>query len=226
MEIPTHIAIIMDGNGRWAKKRLLTRSAGHRAGAGALKKLALEVDKIGLKYLTVYAFSTENWNRPLHEVDDLMDLLREYLRDYTKDADKNRLKLTVIGDRSRLAEDLQTTIAELEYRTCKNDGTNIVIALNYGGRDEIVRAARRAIISGISTLTEERFSGYLDTAGIPDPELIIRTSGEYRLSNFLLWQGAYAEYYFTDKLWPDFTIEDFQNAITEYQRRERRMGGL
>ena len=226
MKIPTHIAIIMDGNGRWAKRRLLTRIAGHKAGAGALKKLALEADKFGLKYLTVYAFSTENWNRPAHEVDDLMDLLREYLRDYINDVDKNRLKLTVIGDKTRLAYDLQSTIAQLEERTREKEGTNIVIALNYGGRDEIVRAVRRIIASGVSDLTEEKFSRFLDTAGIPDPELIIRTSGEYRVSNFLLWQSAYAEYYFTDKLWPDFTIEDLEKAIAEYQRRERRMGGV
>jgi len=224
MEIPTHIAIIMDGNGRWAKKRFLTRAAGHRAGAGVLKKLALEADKMGLKYLTVYAFSTENWKRPAHEVDGLMELLREYLLEYINDADKNRLKLTVIGDKSRLAEDLQSTIAQLEDKTREKDGLNVVIALNYGGRDEIVRAARRAVTSGVLELTEEGFAGLLDTAGIPDPELIIRTSGEHRVSNFLLWQAAYSEYYFTDKLWPDFTIHDFEKAIAEYRRRERRFG--
>lgn len=224
MEIPAHIAIIMDGNGRWAKKRFLTRAAGHRAGAGALKKLVLEADKIGLKYLTVYAFSTENLNRPVHEVDDLMDLLREYLRDYINDADKNRLKLTVIGDKTRLAADLQSTIAQLENKTREKDGMNVVIALNYGGRDEIVRAVRNVLVSGASEITEETFADFLDTAGIPDPELVIRTSGEQRVSNFLIWQTAYAEYYFTDKLWPDFTFDDLEDAITEYQRRERRFG--
>jgi undecaprenyl diphosphate synthase len=218
----------MDGNGRWAKKRLLTRAAGHRAGAGTLKKLALEVDKLGLRYLTVYAFSTENWNRPAHEVDDLMGLLREYLREYINDADKNRLKLTVIGDRSRLEPDLRDTIARLEDRTRAKEGTNIVIALNYGGRDEIVRAARRLIAeygAGADELTEESFAGFLDTAGIPDPDLVIRTSGEMRTSNFLLWQAAYAEYFVTDKLWPDFTVEDLKSAAAEYESRERRYGG-
>jgi undecaprenyl diphosphate synthase len=224
MEIPTHIAIIMDGNGRWAKKRFLSRAAGHRAGANVLKKLALEADKMGLKHLTVYAFSTENWKRPAHEIDDLMALLREYLREYISDADKNRLKLTVIGDKSRLAYDLQSTIAQLEEKTKGKDGLNVVIALNYGGRDEIIRAVRRAIKSSAPDLTEDDFAALLDTAGIPDPELIIRTSGEQRISNFLLWQSAYAEYFFTDKLWPDFTIDDFEKAIAEYRRRERRFG--
>ncbi len=229
--IPQHVAIIMDGNGRWAKKRFLTRAAGHRAGAKALRSLATEAEKIGVKYLTVYAFSTENWNRPKDEVDALMKLLREYIQEYIDDSNKNNMRISVIGDVSRLDDDLQGKIRMLEDITKHKNGLHVIIAMNYGGRDEITRVAR--IIAdevkngGLNpqNIDENLISAYLDTKDIPDPDLLIRTSGEMRLSNFLLWQSAYSELVFNDKLWPDFTINDLNAAIDIYNDRERRFGG-
>jgi undecaprenyl diphosphate synthase len=229
-KIPYHIAIIMDGNGRWAKRRALPPTAGHRAGASALRKLVPEIEKTGVRYLTLYTFSTENKKRPPAEVDGLMRLLREYLSQYISDAEKSDLRLTVIGDISGLDTDLQRTITELTHVTAEKRGLHLQIALNYGGRDEIVRAARRAALKvqdgefSADALDEERFANCLDTAGIPDPELLIRTGGEVRLSNFLLWQCAYTEIYSVDTLWPDFGKKEFNRALDWYAGIERRFG--
>ena len=229
--MPHHIAIIMDGNGRWAKKRLLTQKAGHAAGAQALKKLAVEAEKLGVGILTVYAFSTENWKRGQPEIDALLDLLREYIQQYIDDVDKNNMRLSVIGQKGRLPADLTEKIKNLEQASKDKQGLHLVIALDYGGRDEIVRAAK-TVAQHVATgalsadaLDEALFSSYLDTATLPDPALLIRTSGEMRLSNFLLWQTAYTELVFVDKLWPDFKIDDLKDAITLYQQRSRRFGG-
>lgn len=228
---PKHISIIMDGNGRWANKRILPRSAGHKAGAQTLKKLVKNCEKEGLRYLSVYAFSTENWKREKEEVEYLMKLLREYIENYIRDTNKNNVKLSVIGDRSALDKDLQDKINHVENITKEKQGLHLVIGLNYGGRDEIIRAIKKlstqVIKSNINldTLDESLFERYLDTYDIPDPELLIRTSGEQRISNFLLWQTAYTEMYYTDKLWPDFTIEDLREAVSIFQKRERRFGG-
>ena len=229
--VPEHIAIIMDGNGRWAKRRLLTKSAGHKAGAQALRRLAVEAEKIGVKYLTVYAFSTENWTRPQDEVDALMNLIHDYIQQYIDDSKKNDMRICVIGDLSRLSSELQRKIAGLEDLTKDKKGLRVNIALNYGGRDDITRAARKlaADVKGgrktLNEIDEKIFASYLDTSGIPDPDLLIRTSGEMRISNFLLWQTAYTEMYFCDKLWPDFTIKDLERAIEQYRQRDRRYGG-
>lgn len=229
--LPNHIGIIMDGNGRWAKKRSLPRTAGHKAGSNVLKTLALDADKIGIKNLTVYAFSTENWTRPKAEVDYLMNLIREFIKSYINDKTKNNLKMNVIGDISKFPEDIVNDILELKTSTMNNSGTCLHIALNYGGRDDIMRGMKNVFADilneeiNIDDLTEELFSSYLDTKSINDPELIIRTSGEIRTSNFLLWQSAYSEFYFTDKFWPDFRKSDLLEAISDYQNRERRFGG-
>lgn len=230
MDFPKHIAFIMDGNGRWAKKRFLTRSAGHKAGAEALRKLVNECEKIGVEYVTVYAFSTENWKRPDDEVKLLMDLMRSYMQRYIGDADKNNIKMVALGDISKLDKDLQDKIIFLQEKTKNKTGIQLNIALNYGSRDEIVRAAKKMAVDvkkgfPIDRVNEKVFAAYLDTKGMPDPELLIRTSGELRISNFLLWQLAYTELYFTDKLWPDFNINDLQDAIHQYQSRDRRFGG-
>jgi len=229
--VPEHIAIIMDGNGRWAKRRLLNKSAGHRAGAQALRRLAEEAEKIGVKILTVYAFSTENWSRPKAEVDDLMSLIHHYIQQYIDDSEKNDMRISVIGDLTRLSVDLQRKIAGLLEMTKDKKGLRVVLALNYGGRDDITRAARKLaydVKGGRKTpeeVSERLFASYLDTADLPDPDLLIRTSGEMRLSNFLLWQTAYTEMYFCDKLWPDFNIKDLEKAIAQYGQRDRRYGG-
>ncbi len=229
--LPKHIAIIMDGNGRWAKKRFMPRSFGHRAGAQALNKLLKEADKLGIQHLTVYAFSTENWKRSDDEVSALMNLLREYIQDYIDDNEKSNIKIDAIGDLSKLDEDLQDKIHKLEEISSVKKGLNLHIALNYGGRDEIIRAMKNMyndIKNGNiseSEISETTFSGYLDTKNIPDPELVIRTSGELRLSNFLPWQSAYSEFYFTDKLWPEFDIKELNKAIEQFSNRERRFGG-
>ncbi len=229
--IPQHIAIIMDGNGRWAKKRALPRKAGHKAGAETLEKIIGHCSKLGVKHLTVYAFSTENWKRSQEEVDAIMDLLRQYLNVYFKRFLKDNIRLRVIGDRSRLAQDIQESIMENENRTKDKDGLCVHIALNYGGRDELCRAVKKAakdVETGnlkAEEITEDVIASYLDTADVPDPELVIRTSGEERISNFLLWQVAYSEFYFTDALWPDFTDKMLEEAIYDYQNRERRFGG-
>jgi len=229
--LPEHIAIIMDGNGRWAKKFLMKRAAGHRAGATALRRLVERMNQDGFKMLTVYAFSTENWKRDDEEVAYLMGLLHEYIQQYIDDAKKNNVKMTVIGDMSRLEPSLRVKIVHLKEITANNDGMLLCIALNYGGRDEIARAAAkiaRNVAMGVikpDDVDEEAFAAQLDTAGMPDPDLIIRTSGEMRLSNFLLWQAAYAEFIAMDVLWPDFKIDHLYQAVAQYQSRERRFGG-
>ena len=229
---PQHIAIIMDGNGRWAKQRGLPRTAGHAAGAESFRRIANYCRTLGVKYLTVYAFSTENWSRPSGEVAALMKLLRNYMKTCLKTAEKNDMKIRVIGDIEPLDEDIKSRIRELEAATVNNGGLNFTIALNYGSRDEIVRAARkmsRDCAEGRidpDSIDESVFESYLDTHGIPDPDLMIRTSGEQRLSNYLLWQLAYAEFYFTDVPWPDFTKEELVKAVEEYNHRHRRFGGV
>ena len=215
----------MDGNGRWAKSRRLPRTAGHKKGIEATKKIVAHAGEIGLQYLTLYAFSTENWQRPEEEINDLMTLLRFYLKSETADLLKNNARLRVIGRRDRLSRDIVEMIENVETLSEKNTGLNLTIALDYGSREEIVKAVNTAIQNG-QPLTEDDLSEYLYTSGIPDPDLLIRTSGEYRISNFLLWQCAYSEFYYTDILWPDFTPEAFDNAIAAYHNRERRFGGI
>ena len=230
--IPTHIAIVMDGNGRWAKQRGLPRPAGHKAGAESFRTIANYAKSIGLQYLTVYAFSTENWKRPEDEVDAIMDLLEKYLREAIRDMDRNRVRFCFFGDLSRLSPELRREAQEAVERSKKYEGVQVNFCLNYGGRDELLRAARHFAADCVEgrcrpeELDEERFSGYLFTDGLPDPELIIRTSGEERLSGFLLWQCAYSELYFCDTLWPDFGPEDMDRAIVAYQQRDRRFGGI
>lgn len=230
-KIPKHVAVIMDGNGRWAAKRNLVKKAGHKAGADTLEKISRHADKLGIKHFTVYAFSTENWKRSEEEVSGLMDLLRKYLDDHIKRAKRDNIRVDVIGDVTRLDKDIQEKIETLKEISKDKTGLFLHIALNYGGRDEILRAVRKMaedIKEGkkeISDIDEKFFSSYLDTKDIPDPELLIRTSGEERISNFLLWQIAYSEMNFSEKLWPDYTEKDFDEAIYNYQHRERRFGG-
>lgn len=232
MNVPQHIAIILDGNGRWAKSKGMPRNYGHAQGSKNVEKICEVAYKMGVKYLTVYAFSTENWNRPQSEVDALMTLLRNYMKTCLKTAEKNRMKVRVIGDKTRLDDDIRTRIEELEEASKNNDGLNFQIAINYGSRDEMVRAMRKMMKdceAGKITsdeVTEEVFERYLDTHGIPDPDLLIRTSGELRLSNYLLWQLAYTEFYFTDVPWPDFTKEELEKAIMQYNNRDRRYGKI
>lgn len=216
----------MDGNGRWAKAKGLPRLAGHRAGAEALDRVMHLCKDAGVDFLTVYAFSTENWRRSKEEVGGLMRLLSSYIKRKRKELKANKVRFRVIGRRSDLSEKLQREIAELEEFTADGEFT-LVVALSYGGRDEIVRAVRKAMVDGVAPdeLDEAKFSALLDTADIPDPDLIIRTSGELRLSNFLLWQAAYAEFYFTDTFWPDFGKDEFAAAIAAFAKRDRRMGG-
>lgn len=218
-----HVAVIMDGNGRWAQKRHLPRLMGHRAGAEALDRVMHACQAAGIKYLTVYAFSTENWKRSEEEVGGLMKLLSTYIHTKEKELVANGVRFRVVGRRTDLSEKLRGEIAALEEKTAAGDFT-LIVALSYGGRDEIVRAAAKWAAAG-GEPTEAAFAAFLDTAGIPDPDLIIRTSGEQRTSNFLLWQSAYAEYYFTDTLWPDFDQAEFDKALESYAKRERRMGG-
>lgn len=230
--VPQHVAIIMDGNGRWARKRGLPRTAGHYQGAKAVEQILYDADAMGIKYLTVYAFSTENWSRPQSEVKTLMNLLRTYMRTSLQKCAKNNVRIRVLGDRSKLDEDLIEAIDDLERDTKNNTGLQFQIAINYGGRDDIRRGVMKIaekVRSGEldpASITEETVSENLDTADIPDPDLLIRTSGELRISNFLIWQCAYTEYYFTDVLWPDFNKEELQKAVDAYMHRERRMGGL
>ncbi|MBO5460441.1 MAG: isoprenyl transferase [Ruminococcus sp.] len=232
MNVPQHVAIILDGNGRWAKSKGMPRNYGHAQGSKNVERICEEAWRMGIKYLTVYAFSTENWNRPKSEVDALMTLLRNYMKTCLKTAAKNDMKVRVIGDKTALDDDIRNRIAELEEATKNNNGINFTIALNYGSRDEMIRAARkmgRDCAEGKlnpEEITEEVFESYLDTAGIPDPDLMIRTSGEQRLSNYLLWQLAYSEFYFTDVPWPDFTKEELVKAIEHFNRRDRRFGGI
>lgn len=232
MKVPQHIAIILDGNGRWAKAKGMPRNYGHAQGSKNVERICEEAWRMGIKYLTVYAFSTENWNRPDGEVAALMKLLRNYMKTCLKTAAKNDMKIRVIGDIEPLDDDIKSRIRELEDATVNNGGLNFTIALNYGSRDEITRAARRlaADCAAGKVKTEEidetLFGAYLDTHDIPDPDLMIRTSGEQRLSNYLLWQLAYSEFYFTDVPWPDFTKEELVKAIEEYNNRHRRFGGV
>lgn len=227
---PRHIAIIMDGNGRWARKRGLPRTAGHSAGAEAFRRIANYCRTLGVEYLTVYAFSTENWKRSQEEVGGIMLLLRRYLEEAIRDMTKNRVRFRFFGDLSKLSPQLQKLCYDAENQSAEYD-VQVNFCLNYGGRDEIVRAAR-AFAAQVAEgkrkpeeLTEELFSNYLYSAGVPDPELIIRPSGELRTSNFLPWQSAYSEYVFMDVLWPDFGPQDLDKAIDEYHRRNRRFGG-
>ena len=232
MKIPQHVAIILDGNGRWAKAKGMPRTYGHIEGAKTVEKICEEAWKMGIKYLTVYAFSTENWKRSKEEVDALMSLLRNYMKNCLKTAEKNDMVVRVIGDKTGLAEDLQVKIDELEKASANNGGLNFQIAINYGSRDEIVRSVRKVmedVKAGkitVDQMDEAMFDSYLDTAGIPSPDLLIRTSGEQRLSNFLMWQLAYTEFYFTDVPWPAFTKEDLEKAIEKYNSRDRRFGGV
>ena len=229
--LPRHIAIIMDGNGRWAKQRSLPRTAGHKAGAEVFRDIATYCAELGVEYLTVYAFSTENWKRPADEVGAIMGLLKQYLLEAVDTMEKDHIRLKFFGDLSAIAPELQALAAETDELGSHYDGFQANICINYGGRDEIVHAARRFAadcVQGLKQpeeLTECDFAHYLYTDGIPDPELIIRPSGEIRTSNFLLWQSAYAEYYFTDVLWPDFDEQELDKAIASYQTRERRFGG-
>ncbi len=229
--VPAHIAIIMDGNGRWAKRRGLPRNAGHKQGAKVFQNICDYCRKIGVKYVTAYAFSTENWKRPQNEVDAIMELLRSYLKEASKQTRKDA-RLLFLGDRTPLADDLQRLMEKVERESANNTGITICIALNYGGRAEIVNSARelaRMAAQGKldpDSIDESLFESYLYTGGIPDPDLLIRPSGELRLSNFLLWQLAYTEFVFQDVLWPDFTTAHLDQAIDQYTKRNRRFGGI
>ena len=230
MKIPNHVAIILDGNGRWAKKRLMPRNYGHAKGAKTVEKICEEAWDMGIKYLTVYAFSTENWKRPQDEVDALMKLLKNYLKDCIERSNSNDMRVRVIGDKTALNDEIREKIEELEEMTKDNKGLNFTIAINYGSRDEMVRAMKKMAADvkegkvSPDELSEATFENYLDTIGIPDPDLLIRTSGEQRLSNYLLWQLAYTEFYFTDVLWPDFSKKDLEQAVLAYNKRDRRFG--
>lgn len=236
LKIPAHVALILDGNGRWAKKRGLPRQLGHKKGCETLEQVVEDAARLGIRYLTVYGFSTENWKRPEEEVGALMQLFRFYAKRLLAMAEKNNIRVRMIGERNRFAPDLVEAINGLEEKTKENTkentGMTFVIAVNYGSRDEITRAVRKIMTDAKEgklapeEMTEEVFSSYLDTAGIPDPDLMIRTSGELRLSNYLLWQLAYSELYVTECLWPDFNKEELLNAIRQYNKRERRFGGV
>ncbi len=232
MNIPNHVAIILDGNGRWAKAKGMPRNYGHVQGAKTVEVICEEAYKMGIQYLTVYAFSTENWNRPQDEVDALMKLLRNYMKTCLKTAEKNNMCVRVIGDKTRLDEDIRKRIDELEKATVNNTGLHFQIALNYGGRDEIVRAVKmlaEEVKEGklnTEEITEQLISDTLDTKGIPEPDLLIRTCNEQRISNFLLWQLAYTEFYFTPVAWPDFSKEELEKAVEAYNHRDRRYGLL
>ena len=232
MVIPRHVALILDGNGRWAKKRGLPRTMGHKEGCVTVEKTVEIAARMGIEYLTVYGFSTENWKRPMEEVGALMQLFRYYMVRLLKVASANNVRVKMIGERTRFAKDIIDGIGRLESETRDNTGLTFIIAVNYGGRDEIRRAAARLAADcaqgkrNPEEITEEVFASYLDTAGIPDPDLLIRTSGELRLSNYLLWQLAYTEIYVTDCLWPDFDREELERAIVQYNKRDRRYGGV
>lgn len=231
--LPEHIAIIMDGNGRWAKARNLPRIAGHKQGVEALRGIIKKASELGIGYLTLYAFSTENWNRPTDEVTGLMELLVQYLRKEVQELHANKVRIRTIGDISRLPEEARREIENASALTEKNDGLTVCIALNYGSRNELLTAVKniakdykKGAIDALDALDEAAFGSYLYTSGIPDPDLMIRTSGEIRISNFLMWQLAYSELWFTDKYWPDFKPEDLMDAIMDYQKRNRRFGGV
>ena len=229
MSVPNHIAIILDGNGRWAKSKGMPRNYGHGQGSKNVETVCAAAYDLGVKYLTVYAFSTENWNRPKDEVDELMKLLHNYMKTCLKTAAKNNMRVRVLGDKMGLAPDIRERITELEEATKDYDGLNFQIALNYGGQDEIVRAVRKVMADtqkGLQPedMTIEKFADYLDTKGIPEPDLMIRTSGEQRISNFLIWQLAYTELYFTPVPWPAFGKKELEEAIAAYNQRDRRFG--
>lgn len=232
MNIPRHVAIILDGNGRWAKGKGMPRNYGHAQGSKNVEIICEEAYKMGIEYLTVYAFSTENWKRPKDEVDALMKLLRQYLKDCIKRSMKNNMCVKVLGDITPLDDDLKESIQKLEEVSKNNTGLHFQVALNYGSRDEMLRAMKKLVEDiaagdkSADDISEDLFQEYLDTKGIPDPDLLIRTSGEERLSNFLLWQLAYTEFYFTDVLWPDFNKKELQKAIAYYNHRDRRFGGV
>ena len=232
MKVPEHVAIILDGNGRWAKKKGMPRNYGHTVGAKNVETVCQAADELGIKYLTLYAFSTENWNRPESEVAALMKLLESYLKNCIRTADKNNMRVRVIGEITALSEKFQQRIRELEEASAKNTGLNLTIAINYGSRDEMLRAMKHMyadLKDGKITeeaVNEQMFSSYLDTKDLPDPDLLIRTSGEQRLSNYLLWQLAYSEFYFTDVPWPDFHKKELELAVEAYNKRDRRFGGL
>ena len=232
LSIPGHVAIILDGNGRWAKKRHMPRTYGHKVGSQVVEDMLSVVDDLGVKYFTVYAFSTENWKRSTEEVSTLMGILRTYLKDCVKKSMKNNVRCRVIGRREELSDDIVDSIINLEEKTKNNTGLNFTIAINYGGRDEITRAVKKIaakVKSGeisCEDITEETISCYLDTWELTDPDLLIRSGGEQRLSNYLPWQLAYTEFYFTDTLWPDFNREEMIKAFEWYNKRERRFGGV
>lgn len=232
MKIPKHVAIILDGNGRWAKSKGMPRNYGHTVGAKNVETVCQAADELGIKYLTLYAFSTENWNRPESEVAALMKLLESYLKNCIRTADKNNMRVRVIGEISRLSDKFQQRIAQLEQASASNTGLNLTIAINYGSRDEMIRAIKKMyadVKNGKleeTAIDEKVFSSYLDTCDLPDPDLLIRTSGEQRLSNYLLWQLAYSEFYFTDVPWPDFHKKELELAVEAYNKRDRRFGGL
>lgn len=232
MNVPKHVAIILDGNGRWAKSKGMPRNYGHTMGAKNVETICEVAHYMGIKYLTFYAFSTENWNRPESEVNALMALLENYLKTCMKTAKKNHIRVRILGDITRLQESFQKQIHDLEEASKEYDGLNLQIAINYGSRDEMVRGMRKMtekVLDGElkpEDINESVFEGFLDTAGIPDPDLLIRTSGEQRLSNYLLWQLAYSEFYFTDVPWPDFDKAELEKAVEAYQKRNRRFGGL
>ncbi len=231
MTLPRHVAVILDGNGRWAARHGVPRAMGHKAGCETLEKMVEAAARMGLMYFTVYGFSTENWKRSEEEVGALMNLFRYYMVRIIKIANDNNVRVRMIGEKSRFAPDIIAGIDRMVESTKDNTGLTFVVAINYGGRDEIVRAARKLVKDyrenglDVSNITEASFAGYLDTADIPDPDLMIRTSGELRLSNYLLWQLAYTELYVTDCLWPDFNQEELEKAIAAYNQRERRFGG-
>jgi len=230
MKIPQHVAIILDGNGRWAKKKGMPRNYGHTMGAKNVEVICKAAYDMGISYVTMYAFSTENWNRPDSEVSALMKLLNSYLKNCIKTAKKNNMQVRVIGDVSKLDETMQRQIIELEKESAYNTGLHFQIALNYGGRDEMIRAIKKIAEEykdnniTLDDITQEKIVNYLDTKDIPDPDLLIRTSGEQRISNFLMWQSAYSELYFTDVPWPDFSPAELQKAVEEYDSRDRRYG--
>ena len=232
MKIPNHVAIILDGNGRWAKAKGLPRKYGHIEGAKTVEKICEDAYNLGINYLTVYAFSTENWNRPKDEVEALMLLLRNYMKNCIARSNKNNMKVRVIGDKTGLDQDIRKSIADLEEATKNNTGLHFTIAINYGGRDEIVRAVKNTAqkisdgVMSVEDIDEESFGLTLDTAEYPDPDLLIRTCNEQRISNFLLWQLAYTEFYFTPVAWPDFNKEELISAIEAYNKRDRKYGKI
>jgi undecaprenyl diphosphate synthase len=232
LNIPNHVAIILDGNGRWAKKKRMPRNYGHTQGSKNVEKICEDAYKMGIQYLTVYAFSTENWKRPKEEVDSLMKLLQNYLDTSIKTSTKNNMRVRIIGDKSKLSEEIKKSIVSLEESSKNNTGLKLQVAINYGSRDEMLRAVKAIAMdvkenkTEIDHIDESVFEQYLDTNGIPDPDLLIRTSGELRLSNFLLWQLAYTEFYFTDVLWPDFNKLELRKAVEYYTSRTRNFGAI